>query len=118
MRVGLLNRTARTGRGLGLVVAFDRAQLPCLMQWQAFQSGLYALGIEPATNHARGRTLARQRGELIELGHNGSRDYTLSLEVLDGGPALERFAAEARAAAPEPPDDFAEPTGRWPDAFQ
>jgi hypothetical protein len=88
------------------------------MEWQAFQPGVYALGIEPATNHAPGRSLARERGELIELGHGEARDYALTLEVLDGTAALDAAMAEARAAAPAPPADFGAPTLRWPERLR
>jgi hypothetical protein len=41
--------------GLGVRLDYDRTALPCLIEWQCLQSGLYVLGIEPSTNHLLGR---------------------------------------------------------------
>ena len=51
---------ARRG-GFGIRLDYDRAALPCLIQWQCLQSGLYVLGIEPSTNHVLGRKFAEER---------------------------------------------------------
>ena len=46
------------GGGFGIRLDYDRAALPCLIEWQCLQSGLYVLGIEPSTNHVLGRKFA------------------------------------------------------------
>jgi Domain of unknown function (DUF4432) len=99
--------------GFGIRLDFDRTALPCLIQWQCLQSGLYVLGIEPSTNHVLGRGFAEQRGELIELGHGAAREYRTRLTVLDG---TEAIAATRRAieALHTPPADFSPPTGEFP----
>jgi hypothetical protein len=55
--------------GFGVRLDYDRAALPCLIEWQCLQSGLYVLGIEPSTNHVLGRAFAEERGELMFLEH-------------------------------------------------
>jgi hypothetical protein len=92
---------------------YDRAALPCLIEWQCLQSGLYVLGIEPSTNHLLGRSFAESRGELIELQHGELRRYRTRLSVLDGGEAIAAARAEMLALQ-TPPEDFAETTGVWP----
>ena len=52
---------------LGLEIVTHVNQLPCLYQWQHFQAGQYALGIEPSTHHVLGDLAARERGEMIWL---------------------------------------------------
>ena len=49
------------GGGFGIRLDYDRAALPCLIEWQCLQSGLYVLGIEPSTNHVLGRKFAEER---------------------------------------------------------
>ena len=99
--------------GFGVRLDYDRAALPCLIEWQCLQSGLYVLGIEPSTNHVLGRGFAEQRGELIELEHGESREYRTRLSVLEGADAsAARTAIEALQA---PPDDFTAATDAWPD---
>jgi hypothetical protein len=98
--------------GLGVRLDYDRAALPCLIQWQCLQSGLYVLGLEPSTNHVLGRAFAEQRGELIELGHGERRRYRTRLSILDGAEAIAACRAELAALQP-PPDDFAAASGRF-----
>jgi len=99
--------------GLGVRLDYDRHALPCLIEWQCLQSGLYVLGIEPSTNHVLGRGFAEQRGELIELQHGEARRYRTRLSVLDGGEAIAAARAEI-VARHAPPDDFAPATGTFP----
>jgi Domain of unknown function (DUF4432) len=101
------------GAGLGIRLDYDRAALPCLIEWQCLQSGLYVLGIEPSTNHVPRRQFAEQRGELILLEHGESRRYRTRLSVLDGAAALATVRREIEALHP-PPADFAAPSGEFP----
>jgi len=98
---------------LGARLDYDAAALPCLMEWQCLQSGLYVLGIEPSTNHMRGRTFAEERGELIELQHGEARSYRTRLSVLDGGDAIAA-ARDEILALQTPPEDFAPASDVWP----
>ena len=100
--------------GLGFEVVTRKDQLPCLYEWQNFQAGNYALGIEPSTHHALGNLKAREREEMIWLEHDESRFYEATFRVLDG--AQEIAAAERRitAIARQPQEDFPAPTGKFP----
>ena len=88
--------------GLGFEVVTRKDELPCFYQWQNYQAGHYALGIEPSTHHVLGEVAARERGEMIWLEHGESRSYTMTMRVLDGADeiaAAERRIAGDRAAA-------------------
>ena len=113
--VALVNPDFDGGRGLGFLVEINRGEFPALFQWQNYQEGHYAMGIEPSTNHVLGKPFAKRRGELIWLEHGEERRYTTRFEVLDG--AARIAAAEARIAAihPQPADNFPTITGRWDD---
>lgn len=56
--------------GFGVEIAARADTLPALLQWQAYSSGLYALGIEPATHGAepRGPEVVLEPGETREFG--------------------------------------------------
>ena len=99
--------------GLGVRLDYDRHALPCLIEWQCLQSGLYVLGIEPSTNHVLGRGFAEERGELIELAHGDARLYRTRLSVLDGADAIAATRREIEGLC-APPDDFAPATGTFP----
>ncbi|TPK47890.1 DUF4432 family protein [Mesorhizobium sp. B2-5-4] len=100
--------------GLGLELVTRKDQLPCAYQWQNFQAGQYALGIEPSTHHVLGDLAARERGEMIWLEHGENRAYDAVFRVLDG--AGEIAAAEARIAAiaRQPAQDYPQPSGNFP----
>ena len=100
--------------GFGVRLDWDRAALPCLIQWQCLQSGLYVLGIEPSTNHVLGRAFAEARGELTILEHGETRAYRTRLSILDGAAATEAARREIEALH-APPADFAPPSGAFPD---
>ena len=67
-----------TGGGVALSILFDAAALPITALWQAFQSGTYALGIEPQTdlNDTDASTLAA----------GAARSYVVTL-FLEDAPA-------------------------------
>ena len=99
--------------GLGFEVTTRKDQLPCLYQWQDFQSGHYALGIEPSTHHVLGEPSARERGEMIWLTHDEERRYDARFRVLDGANDIAQAEARIAAAAKQPQEDFPEPSGRF-----
>ena len=97
--------------GFGLEVEISKAQLPTFTQWQHFQAGQYALGVEPGTNHVKGHAFARERGELIRLQHGEERAYDLTLRVLDGVEAIAGVERRIGAIAGQPDEDFPAPSG-------
>ena len=68
------------GLGFGLELEFDPLRLPATALWRAFQSGTFALGIEPQTSFAdtETATLASQEDRL----------YRLKIAVVDAEKAI------------------------------
>jgi hypothetical protein len=100
--------------GLGLLVETDKREFPCQYEWQNFQAGQYAIGIEPSTNHVFGKPFAKERGELIWLEHGEARTYTTRFVALDGAAAIAAAEARIRAIAEQPVEDYPAPSGRFP----
>ena len=98
---------------LGLQVTTRKDQLPCLYEWQHFQEGGYALGIEPSTHHVLGDLAARERGEMIWLGAQETRPYDSRFTVLDGAAAIAASEAKIRAIARQPADDYPPQSGTF-----
>jgi hypothetical protein len=98
---------------LGFELTTRKDQLPCLYEWQDFQSGHYALGIEPSTHHIVGDAFARERGEMIWLAHDEERRYDARLRVLEGAAEIASAAAAIASVARQPDEDFPEPSGRF-----
>ncbi|RVG72693.1 aldose 1-epimerase family protein [Sinorhizobium meliloti] len=96
--------------GLGFELHVAKSEFPCMYEWQNFQSGHYALGLEPATHHVRGAAFARERGEEILLEHGDSRSYRSRFRILSGTAALAETRARIAAAATQPHDDYPTPS--------
>ncbi|WP_421724804.1 aldose 1-epimerase family protein [Bauldia sp.] len=111
--VAVVNDDFDGGRGLGFMIETNRAEFPCQYEWQNFQEGQYAIGIEPSTNHVFGKPFARERGELIVLEHGDERHYTTRFAVLDGADAIGAAASRIGAIVRQPEDDYPQPTDTW-----
>jgi hypothetical protein len=98
----------------GIEVTTRKDQLPCAYQWQNFQAGNYALGIEPSTHHVLGNLAARERGEMIWLSAQEERRYDARFCVLDGAEAISAAEARIAAIARQPDTDFPGPSGDFP----
>ncbi len=99
--------------GFGFEVVTRKDQFPCMYEWQNLQAGHYAFGIEPSTHHVTGNRAARDRGEMIWLGHGDTRNYDTVFRILTDTDAIA--AAEARTgAANQPTDDYPDISGAFP----
>jgi hypothetical protein len=111
--IAVVNPDFDGGRGLGFMIEVNRKEFPYMFQWQNYQEGQYAIGIEPSSNHVLGEPFARERGELIWLEHGEERQYTTRFSVL--GDAEQIAAAEQRITSICTPllEEFPPVTGRW-----
>jgi Domain of unknown function (DUF4432) len=98
--------------GFGFMVESNKAEMPCYLQWQNFQSGMYTMGIEPCTNHVLGRTYAKEKGELIWLEHGEERRYTTRMSALDGGEATRAAEKRIRSIVAALPSEYPSPSGK------
>ena len=99
---------------LGLEIVTRLDQLPCLYEWQHFQAGQYALGVEPSTHHVIGDLAARERGEMIWLEHGMQREYDVLVRVLDGPGPIAATEAQIRSVCAQPDEDYPRPSGIFP----
>jgi Domain of unknown function (DUF4432) len=90
--VALVNRRLRGG--LGVYLRWNREQLPAYLAWRMMREGLYAIGLEPATNpFGDPRELAEQ-GYPIVLAPGENRTYELEFGILAGADEIDAFAEE------------------------
>lgn len=97
--------------GIGLEVVTRKEQFPCMFEWQNFQAGQYAFGIEPSTNHVLGHGAARERGELIWLDHGEERRYDSILRILADPSAIAAAESRIQALSMQPEDGYPVPSG-------
>jgi hypothetical protein len=89
--VALVNRRLRGG--LGFYVRYDKRQLPAYLAWRMMREGLYAIGLEPATNPFGNPRELIEQGYPIMLGPGEQRTYELEFGVLSGLDEIDAFAA-------------------------
>ncbi len=80
----------------GLVLRFDKTQLPAFTQWKntASTADGYVTGLEPATDYPNGKAFERKRGRLMKIGPGQTRCATLAIEVLDNAAAVTATQGE------------------------
>jgi hypothetical protein len=68
--------------------------------------------MEPSTNHVQGRGFAKERGELIWLGHGEERQYDVTFKVFSGREEIDREVARIEAIVKQPQEDYPEVSGK------
>ena len=99
--------------GLGFSIETNKSEFPAQLEWQNFQSGLYALGIEPSTHHVLGKEFARERGELIWLEHNDERNYHTVFRIHEGSIEINALRSRIQSLAVQPSDPYPQPFGKY-----
>jgi Domain of unknown function (DUF4432) len=89
--VALVNRALRGG--LGFYLRYDAAALPAYLAWRMMREGLYAIGLEPATNPFGNPAELVEEGYPIMLAPGESRTYELEFGLLEGKAEIDAFSA-------------------------
>lgn len=80
----------------GLVLRFNRQELPCFTVWKntgALEDG-YVTGLEPATNYPNFKSFERAQKRVVTLSHAGHWEATWSLEVHDSAAGVNDVLKE------------------------
>ena len=93
--LALVNRRLRGG--LGVYLRYDPRQLPAYLAWRMMREGLYAIGLEPATNPFGNPRDLIEQGYPIMLAPGEKRMYELEFGVLVGSEQIDAFAASVEA---------------------
>ena len=78
----------------GLGVEYDSTNLPYFVQWKntgGLKDG-YVTGLEPSTNFPNTRSFEESHGRVVKYGPGESRQFSLRLHFLVGGPTVADFA--------------------------
>jgi hypothetical protein len=90
--VALVNRAVRPERGgVGVYLRYREKELPHYIAWRQMAEGLYAVGLEPATNPFSTPAALLEKGYPVMLEPGEERSYKLEFGVLDGGDAIDAF---------------------------
>jgi hypothetical protein len=94
VRAGLVNP-----QGFGFYVRYRQRELPCFNEWKMMGEGVYAVGMEPATNWVTGRANERERGALQLLQPGEQRHYHLEFGLLTGLDEAAELEQQIRSLA-------------------
>jgi hypothetical protein len=78
--------------GLGVYLRYDHRQFPVYIAWRMMREGLYAIGLEPATNPFGELEQLLADGYRVMLEPGESRTYETEFGILDGADAIDAFA--------------------------
>lgn len=92
--LGMANRNANGGHGLGIYMKYSKQQLPYFIQWKMPGESTYVTGLEPANCLVEGRVKDRQEGRLVVLEPGEMRSYDLEIGVLVDNTEIDALAAE------------------------
>lgn len=70
--------------GKGVVIAYEKAGLPCFTEWKMMGQADYVLGLEPGNCNPIGRTAARESGSLRMLAPQETAAQTLTFCFVQG----------------------------------
>ena len=84
--------TAGSAAGSAFYLRYDARSLPAYLAWRMMREGLYAIGLEPATNPFGNPEELIAQGYPLMLRPGETRRYELEFGVLDGAQAIDAFA--------------------------
>jgi hypothetical protein len=87
--VALVNRGLRGG--LGFYLRYDARRLPAYLAWRMMREGLYAIGLEPATNPFGNPSELVEEGYPVMLEPGETRTYELEFGMLVGKDEIDAF---------------------------
>ena len=96
--VALINPSVG-GQPMGVVLRYDKKELPKLTEWKMIGTDCYACGVEPGTANPIGRAATRSKGELMTLAPQAVHHVAVDFEVLDSREELASIDAEAQKLA-------------------
>ena len=94
--MSILNRDIGDGTPLGLVMRYNKNQLPLYTEWKMAVKGGYIITMEPGTVTPDGRGALREKGALPMLKGMSSHNIDLEFEVLVGVEEFEAIEEESK----------------------
>jgi hypothetical protein len=97
--IALLNRDIGDGTPLGMVLRFNKKELPELSEWKMPRRGFYVMGLEPGTVRPVGRGPLREAGKLPLLDGQSEYGIRIRFEVVASAAEMDRIEEQAREMA-------------------
>jgi hypothetical protein len=94
--IALVNPDCGDGTSLGVVIRFNKKELPIFTQWKLPRKGFYVTGLEPGTAVPLGRGVLRERGDLPMIDGQAEYSITIDFEMVETRDQIEELEEEAR----------------------
>ncbi|HUV06364.1 MAG TPA: aldose 1-epimerase family protein [Spirochaetia bacterium] len=95
--IALVNPDTGDGTPLGIILRFNKSELPFLTEWKMPRKGFYALGLEPGTVSPLGRGVLRHKGELPLLEAQSTYSITIDFAVIESQGEIRDLEKEAES---------------------
>jgi len=94
--MALLNRDIGDGTALGVLLRFNKNQLPTFTEWKMPRKGFYVLGLEPGTTEPLGRGALRDSGKLPFIEGQHVHDVDIDFQILRSKEEFDAVEREAK----------------------
>jgi len=94
--ISLANPDCGDGTSLGVVLRFNKRELPVFTQWKMPRKGFYVTGLEPGTAPPLGRGVLREQGTLPLIQGQNEYRITIEVEAFDTMKRIEELRKEAK----------------------
>ncbi len=82
---------------LGIVIRYNKKQLPQLTQWKTMAEGCYVCGLEPGTVNPIGRAEARRQGVLPFIEGQQAYRIDITFEIVDSKEEIDALEKQSRS---------------------
>jgi len=93
--IALFNENVGDGTPLGILIKFNKKELPKFTEWKMPRKGSYVIGLEPGTVIPIGRSRLREKGDLPFLEAQDQYSVTIDLQVIDSLEEMKSIEREA-----------------------
>ena len=89
--IAIVNQAFNNNEGLGLLVKFNKNNLPYLTQWKHLEKGEYVCGIEPCNSFVRGTARERKEKKLLSIEPGEQKSIKLEFNILRSNNDVGKF---------------------------
>ncbi len=94
--ISLYNPDTGDGSPLGIVLRFNKKEVPSFTQWKMPRKGFYVTGLEPGTAAPLGRGVLREKHELPLIEGQAQYEIGIDFSVISSQMEIEELQKEAK----------------------
>ena len=87
----IVNPDFNKKQGIGILLKYNKKNLPYFLQWKSYQHGEYVGGLIPANSLIRGRSIEREEGNLKFIEPGEKLKYNLEFKILNSNDEIDKY---------------------------